>query len=197
MLRTLRCVALLCALPSCTGGAPAPGKPHEAIVTQLGATTMETERVLTDHSVVRVTSFAANTPPADDVAALRSSCDRSDLAACVTLGNMRQQKGDYAGAESVWRPACDAGFADGCFSIANMLSNDPLGFGRGPEIIALFQKACDLDHVGACYFLGVIYARGQYGATVDPSKARALHERACKDDGFWACQMVLGPGRAR
>lgn len=186
---TPSCVALSCALASCTASAPAPGTPHEAIVTQLGGdpATMETER----------TSFAARTPPADDVAALRSSCDRSDLAACVTLGSIRQRKGDYAGAESVWRPACDAGFADACFSIADMLSNDPLAFGRGAEVIALFHKACDLDNVAACYFLGGIYERGQYGAPADPIRARALRERACKDGSFWACHLVLGPGRAR
>jgi TPR repeat protein len=140
--------------------------------------------------IVEVSSFEAKAIPAQDVAALQSSCDGGTLEACTTLGNVRQNEASYAEAERAWRKACDGGVADGCHELGNMLSNPFSKLGRESESVPLFQKACDLDHVAACYFLGGIYDRGEHGVAADPVKARALYERGCKNGHHWACKKV-------
>jgi hypothetical protein len=98
-------VALLCALVRCTADALAPGTPQEAIVSRLGGdpATMKTGRVVTERGVVPVTSFTARVPPADDVAALQSACDRSDPAAIAVGPVARGESCQFDGcAEGLW-----------------------------------------------------------------------------------------------
>jgi TPR repeat protein len=187
--------AVVVAALGCDSTAP-PGPPSprtEAVVSQLGGdpATVKSKVVRTEQGEdVRVTTFVAKPTAAQDVATLQSSCEAGTLDACTTLGNVRQSEGDYAGAEGAWKKACDGGVADACHELGNMLSNPFLQLGREPESVPLFQKACDLDHVAACYFLGGIHDRGQHGVVADPGKARALYERGCKNGHSWACKKV-------
>jgi TPR repeat protein len=181
---------MLVAALACDG---APSPRADAVISQAEGdpATVETEVVRTEQGeVVRVTTFEAKPTAAADVATLQSSCEGGALDACTTLGGVRQNEADYAGAERAWRRACDGGVADACHELGNMLSNPFLELGREAESVPLFQKACDLDHVAACYFLGGIHDFGRHGVAADPVKARALYERGCKNGHHWACKKV-------
>jgi hypothetical protein len=190
-------VVMLVAAFACGSEAPSgPASPRTdavSVVSQVGGdpATVESKVIRTEEGeAVRVTTFEAKAMAAQDVATLQSSCEGGALDACARLGNVRQNEGDYAAAERAWKSACDGGVADACHELGNMLSNSFLKLGREAESVPLFQKACDLDHVGACYFLGGIHDLGRHGVAADPVKARALYERGCKNGHHWACQKV-------
>jgi tetratricopeptide (TPR) repeat protein len=54
------------------------------------------------------------------------------------------------------------------------------------EARPLFAQACDGGEVGACTYLGYLYANG-WGGAKDVSKARTLFQRACDQGNLRSC----------
>ena len=84
---------------------------------------------------------------------------------------------DLVRAREFYEKACDGALAQGCFNLG-------LSYERGAapasdeEIIAPFQRACDLGHPPACTRLANVYDQEKRQA-MDGMKAVQLYQRGC------------------
>jgi hypothetical protein len=94
------------------------------------------------------------------------------------------------------RVQCERGSAPSCARIGYLLAHGEGGFVRNEaEAVPFYQRACELGHAPACFYLGVMYAlEGQ--PRKDEKVASDYWDQACAD-GFPAACSNLGLMRAR
>lgn len=83
---------------------------------------------------------------------------------------------------------CDGGDAVGCANLGRILIRgvDP------PRAVALFRRACALDHAVSCYDLALSLGRGE-GGPVDVEGANAAARRGCELGSAEACSLFAPP----
>jgi len=136
--------------------------------------------------------------PADPVAAAThyaQACGDGAVAGCARLGAMveRGEGGltrDLGRAEALQRRGCEAGAAEACRGLAELL--DARGSGDAVQRARLRQRAFDLarDEAGAnpyqMYLLGTFHRDG-IGTARDPTAARQWLDRSCAARDPYGC----------
>jgi len=75
-------------------------------------------------------------------------------------------------------PACDAGDAEACFSLARALTYGGNTFGE-PDAAARHERACELGHVEACGWAGMFFRDGPGFDDPEPARAMRAYDRGC------------------
>jgi len=112
----------------------------------------------------------------------RSCKDAGHMDGCVTLGGAHHHarfglQRDAANAQTFYEKACTAGYATGCFVLAQLLEEETPNE-AGTRIVELLTKACDAESFPACNEVARRYEIGR-GIDKDPAKAYALYMKMC------------------
>jgi len=181
---SLLALSLLAACDRSVG--PAPGPP---------ATRATTTTTTVDESgrTVRVTTFEAPATAPADLAAQRAACAREDRAACAALADSLLNAGESAEAEEVWYRNCLAGHGPSCADLGYQYNNPYVTLQHPERALDVLTRGCEApEHPPiACASLAERYsenARARYGTEPDPTRHRALVERACRDGHYWSCE---------
>lgn len=130
---------------------------------------------------------------ATGISILQKACDNEGLLACVQLAvayDGIQFKNDVAAdgakAASLYRRACDKGFAGGCEGLGLMYK-----FGRGVakdpgRALQLLRQACESDARSGCGELALMYQEG-VGVEVDYAQAWRLLRQSCDAEDASGC----------
>lgn len=89
------------------------------------------------------------------------------------------ERGDYAAAYRIWRPAAERGDAESQFKLGTM---SEWGLGIAPdyrEAVKWYQRAAEQGHVEAQFTLGFMYGAGQ-GVRQDDVRAFVWYELAAE-----------------
>lgn len=124
----------------------------------------------------------------------RKGCDAGDPAACAHLAyrydDGRGVAADPRQALRHLRMACDADFAEGCRSLAELRYSSELDDPPAPdnsEALPAMKRACELDDGEACNRLAIIYTSGLKGAPVQEDLVADLHAQSCELGFAWGC----------
>jgi TPR repeat protein len=126
--------------------------------------------------------------------AAAADCEAGRTAGCSALG-LAYQTGagrpqNRPVAELIYRKACNAADADGCYRLAALLRTIDDDESIDPEAVQLFARACRLGSLDACADEADDLARGVRGPP-DLAGADAKRRAACAAGGTFAC-LTLG-----
>lgn len=88
------------------------------------------------------------------------ACEGGEMRGCNNLGAADERKFEPEKAIVWYDKACENGFGHSCYNMANLgfvRKNGKIVKGDEDAILALYQKACRLNHINTCYQLGAMY----------------------------------------
>ncbi len=127
--------------------------------------------------------------PARAYALFAQACEAKNVAGCYYLAVATYLglgcQADAAAAMKLWEQACRDGRAAACYDLA-MVAEKQGGEGSGAAVLALLERACELEPGMACDALGMRYQMG-LGVAADAPRARAYYAQACQAGYAFGC----------
>ncbi|MEM6931037.1 MAG: tetratricopeptide repeat protein, partial [Myxococcota bacterium] len=106
------------------------------------------------------------------------ACDRGEYAACTQVARLmlegRRIRGKRRSAYDYVKPACDGGYVDGCFLLAQ-INEEKWDIARRDTV---YGDLCQKGHVESCYSLARSYFTGAFPEPA-PGRAQELFQQAC------------------
>lgn len=104
----------------------------------------------------------------------------------VDDGMLEYHNGNKQKASELFRKACDAGNANGCYKLGMLFYHGEGVRQNKQEALNLFKQACDAGNEKGCSNLGILFYYGD-GVIQDKQLAKELFGEACDDGKSDAC----------
>lgn len=129
----------------------------------------------------------ARSDAADSPQQLKAACEKGKTTACINLGVMYENGGDYEQAVTLYRKLCGGKNVLGCTYLANTYHE-----GHGVEkdefeAAALDRKACESGYPRGCENLAWAYLNGS-GVPQDEGDALSYYRKGCELRDRQSCQ---------